>query len=203
MSGNRNDSDIDLMLAYDGELEGAAADVAGGDADAELKLQALDEIGDVVRSYVELSADSADERLAGLWDRVSERISANGQSAPARSAPIRESAGLIQRLVEWFEDYRGHFVTGAVSAAAVALIMLSFGPSATETRTVTIPAPPLRTAPVKAPVAQEATPPEVESLEVYQGSGTILTLPGDDGEGSTSVIWLAPEDAEETMEGPI
>jgi len=199
MSGNRDDMDIDLMLVHDGELDDRLDD----DEDTSLKLRALDEIGEVVRSYVELSTDAAEDRLAGLWERVAPRLEAQSETVrPAVAKAPEPRMGLFERLVSWLGEHRGHFVTGAVSAAAVALILLTFGPRAGQTRVVTVPPGPVQTAPVTAP-SQEHTPPEVESLEVYQGSGTILTVPDDDGEGSTSVIWLAPEDAEETMEGPI
>jgi len=202
MSGEREDMDLDLMLVHDGEL---GADQLEADEDARLKLRALDEIGEVVRGYVELSTDATEDRLAGLWERVSQRLEANGHDAavrPRESSQPEPRDGLVQRFLAWLQEHRGHFVTGAVSATAVALILLAVGPRGGQTRVVTVPPGPVQTDPVTSAV-QERTPPEVESLEVYQGSGTILTVPGDDGEGSTSVIWLAPEDAEETMEGPI
>jgi len=197
---DREQNDLDLMLAYDGELDDA--DLLSDDADDSVKLRALGEISELVRGYVELETDEADERLSALWDNVERRIHTNGQSAPATPAPEPAEPGFVGRLLAWFESYRGHFVTGAVSAAAVALIMIAVGrPTQTTTTTVIAPTRPL-------PVAQTKdepttpTPPEVESLEVYQGTGTILSLPNDDG-GETSVIWLAPEDAEDTMEDPI
>jgi hypothetical protein len=50
------------------------------------------------------------------------------------------------------------------------------------------------------PAALESQPPEVENLEVYDGSGMVLTVPGDDGDDATAVIWISSED---TREGPI
>jgi hypothetical protein len=208
MTRDRTDADLDLMLAFDGELDDdRARELLAGE---EERAAGLSEISELVRGTLEAKTDDNDQALAGLWERVERRIHSNGVSKssevevskPARK-PVDEQPSFGERLVAWFIGHRGHFVTGAVSAAAVALVMITMGPkpeTRTEIRTVKVPADPVKTAPVK---EDEPTPPEVESLEVYQGSGTILTLPGEDGEGETSVIWLTPADAEETMEGPI
>jgi hypothetical protein len=44
-----------------------------------------------------------------------------------------------------------------------------------------------------------SSPPVVERLDVTGGSGTILTIPGDEGENPTTVIWVTRDD----MEGPL
>ncbi len=202
MTVHRTDDDLDLMLAFDGEADGNEIDIH--DRSAVVKLQALGEVSELVRGYIELEADAADERLTGLWDNVERRIRANGQSAPAHAprSQAAEPSGLWGRLAAWFEEHRGHFVTGAVSAAAVALIMLvSLPRQESKTTTVVVPAAPNQTVRTTNELA-EGTPPEIESLEVFQGSGTIVTMPNDDGT-STSVIWLAPEDVEEKVEDPI
>ncbi|MBT8493052.1 MAG: hypothetical protein KJO07_08335 [Deltaproteobacteria bacterium] len=207
MTRDRTDADLDLMLAYDGELDDERArELLAADED---RAAGLSELTELVRGSLEARADEHDEALAGLWDRVERRIHSNGAGKASASEVARPAAAkqpgptFGERLTAWFIGHRSHFLTGAVSAAAVVLIMATVGPepeTRTEIRTVKVPAEPVKTAPVK---EDEATPPEVESLEVYQGSGTILTLPGEDGESETSVIWLTPADAEDTMEGPI
>jgi hypothetical protein len=54
-------------------------------------------------------------------------------------------------------------------------------------------------APPPPPATLTAEPPVVESLEVDQGAGTILTIPGEAGENPTTVIWVSRDD----VEGPI
>jgi hypothetical protein len=52
-------------------------------------------------------------------------------------------------------------------------------------------------------VSLRSEPPEVEELEVYEGSGTVLTIePDDDDDSAAAVIWISNDDAENT-EGPI
>lgn len=207
----QSERELDIMLAYDGE-GGSDSGILAEPGSADLA-RGLDETAELVRGYLELATDDADDRLAGLWDRVERRLSSNGvapvavELATAADAPASRSPrrSLMQRLTEWFESHRGHFVTGAISAAAVALIMLQFGGETvkTEVRTVTtVSSQQAGQLPVSSP-PPTGSPAEVESLEVYQGSGTILTLPDSDGEGSTSVIWISPDDAGDTMEGPI
>ena len=41
-----------------------------------------------------------------------------------------------------------------------------------------------------------ASAPEIESLDVAEGTGTVMTIEDEDGE--TAVIWVTPED---TVEG--
>ena len=54
-----------------------------------------------------------------------------------------------------------------------------------------------------APAALRSEPPEVEELEVYEGSGTVLTIePDDDDDSAAAVIWISNDEAENT-EGPI
>ena len=80
-------------------------------------------------------------------------------------------------------------------------MLVGFPRQEPKTTTVVVPPAPEQTVRTRNEAA-EATPAEIESLEVFQGSGTIVTMPNDDG-SSTSVIWLAPEDVEEKMEDPI
>jgi hypothetical protein len=204
MSGHtKSPSDLDLMLYRDGELSEAdakaVAEAIAGDSSARTKVEALDQIEETVRTSLELESDAADVALAGLWERVQQRIETNGQSAPAQAVRTDKGPSLMQRLVAWFEDYRAHVVPGAVTAAAVAVAMLLTRPDP-QIKVVKVPVEPVKAH--EPTMVLQPQPPEVESLEVYDGSGTILTLPGEDGEGATSVIWLAPEETEPT-EGPL
>ncbi len=203
--------DIDLMQYLDGELEGAdAAEVEaalGGSADGQTVARSLEQVGEVVRTHLELAADDADPRLERMWERVERRIHANGAAGEAEAAPVparaQASGGFIAGLVRWFEDRRGYVLTGAVTAAAVAVLVLVLRPP-----TERIVERPGKDRIVKVPVQQKnpivpvkSEPAEVEELSVSEGTGYILTIPGDDGDNDTTVIWIDPDESK--LEGPI
>jgi hypothetical protein len=57
---------------------------------------------------------------------------------------------------------------------------------------------------VAIPVILASQEPEVEELEVYDGSGVVMTVPGDDeegGESSSTVIWITSD--ADLVEDPI
>jgi hypothetical protein len=87
----------------------------------------------------------------------------------------------------WFDSYRGHIITGAVSAGAVAALALILrSPDATVSPT----GKPIDNMPV---VHQPA---EIQSLDTPGGTGTVFNL--EDEDGDTTVIWVTPDD---TVEG--
>jgi hypothetical protein len=193
---------MELMQRHDGELTAPEpADDAGLDADAAAKLRALAEISAAVRTHLELAADDADARLEALWGTIERRIAGEAQAAAPTRAPVPEPArtdrGLIGALADWLERYRGHIMTGAVAAAAAGVLIVALRPPQTviRERLVTAPGAPERAA----ATTLVSSPPVVESLDVSEGSGTILTVPGDEGENPTTVIWVTRDD----MEGPI
>jgi anti-sigma factor RsiW len=204
-------TDMDLMLHHDGELaEGEARAVEerlAADPDARAKVEALGQVGEVVRTHVELAADEAEPALDALWSRIERGISANGAAEEAAVAvPVRrtkaqaEERGFFGAVAAWFDQHRGHFITGAVTAGAVAAVMLAMRPEPQVTERVVVresgPQPAqLSTASV------ESTPPEVEYLEFNDGSGTVLSLPSAGDESGATVIWLTPD--ETNVEGPI
>src|SRR5690606_1579546 len=96
--------------------------------------------------------------------------------APERRPAAAEAAapGAWERFRRWFSgSWQGNVVTGAVVAAAVATIMWATGGGQVVKRT-TVRQP--VAAPAMPAVSLDSQPPEVESLEVYGGSGTILTI---------------------------
>src|ERR1700690_2893446 len=108
--------DSELMQAADRER----SDVAVPAGDAQAKVDAIAELGELVRGHVELSADAVPEaKFAAMWRRIDEQT----------AAPVVESRGLLARLAAWFDRYRGHIITGAVSAGAVAAIAIMMRPS--------------------------------------------------------------------------
>jgi len=192
-------TDPDLMMLADGELDAAEASAlerAAG-ANGTVKVAALREVGDLVRGHLELAADDADERLNGLWDLVERRLDmpepVADQAKPARAAAA--SPGFWSRLVRWFDGHRAHLLTGALSAGAVAAlaIVLREEPRV-EIRTVEVPAKPVATDGGGEPIVLVATPPEVESLDVSGGTGTVFTIEDEDGGTETAVIWVTPDD---------
>lgn len=207
-------TDMDLMLHHDGELaEGEARaieDRLASDPDARAKVQALGQVGEVVRTHVELAADEAEPALDALWSRIERGISANGVAEEAPVAvPVRRpkadpersaERGFFGAIAAWFDQHRGHFITGAVTAGAVAAVMLAMRPDPQVTERVVVREVP--SAPAQLSTASvESTPPEVEHLEINDGSGTVLSLPGAEDESGATVIWLTPD--ETNVEGPI
>jgi anti-sigma factor RsiW len=207
--------DLDLMAYVDGELDdetAAALDAhLAGDEDAQRKRAALAQMNDVVRSYLELSADAAEPRLDAMWATIERRIQANGvpgtveratpaaaEVAPARPVPASQP-GLWARFTAWLGDYRGYFATGALAAAAAALLVMALRP-AQEIKQVVVAQPaPLQNQPRMVNVS---TPPEVEEIEVNDGSASVFTIPGEgEGDVTAGVIWL-DLDASDT-EGPL
>lgn len=192
MSGPRDD--LELMQMFDGETAG---DEAALDADQRAKLAALEQVGDAVRTHLELAADAAEPKLDAMWATIERRIHANGK-APAEPAKAPAKASQPGWFSRWLENWRSNLMTGALAAAAAAVLVIALRPPRTEVRTVEV-TPPVE--PVKDPPTAlvKSEPPVVEDLEVVGGSGTILTIPGEEGENPTTVIWVNTE----PVEGPI
>jgi hypothetical protein len=173
-------SDLELMEHADGERDDAElAARIDRDPQARAKLESIKEIGELVRGHLELSADAIqDARFAAMWRRVDEQL-----AAPA--------AGLWSRVTAWFDRYRSHIITGAVSAGAVAALALVLRPSASDGGLAGRNGGAIDVR----PVAMRATP-EVDTLDTPGGTSTVINL--DDEDGHTTVIWVTPED---TVEG--
>ena len=173
-------SDLELMEHADGELDDAAvAARIEHDPEARAKVDAVKQIGELVRGHLELSADAVhDARFAAMWRRVDDQL-------------VAPAAGLWSRISGWIDRYRGHVITGAVSAGAVAALALVLRPSAPDIGVRTRGGGPIQVR----EVALRATP-EIDSLDTPGGSSTVINL--DDEDGHTTVIWVTPED---TVEG--
>jgi hypothetical protein len=197
--------DIDLMQLADNELDPAARGeveraVAEAPDTAVLhdKLAALEELGELVRGDLELAADEVEPRLAGMWAEIEKRMDLD--RAPAAAAPV-PGPGLWGRFSRWVDAHRGHVLTGALSAGAVAAIALVMRPEPVQIETARTDAP--AALPSQPEVDRDVTavlqhtPVEVQSLEVSGGTSTVFTYQDEDGEQST-VIWVTPED---TVEG--
>jgi len=174
--------DIELMQHADGELDDrAAADVDARlerEPDARAKADALGQISELVRSHLELAADDVPARsFDAIWRKVDREI----------STP-QEDTGLWARITGWLDRHRGHILTGAVSAGAVAALALLL-------RTTEQARAPRRGAIDVQPAALRIAP-EIESLDTPDGEGTVLNL--EDEDGHTTVIWVSPAD---TVEG--
>lgn len=189
-------SDIELMELADGELDEKTLreleERLGREPDAQAKVDAMAELGELVRGHLELSADAVPpKKLDALWREIDKGID---RETTSDRAPAREAAaapvGLLRRIGRWFEQHRGHIVTGVVSAGAVAALALVLR-TPTEPGTV---AGNGGKAPVETmPVIQPA---EIDSLDTPGGTGTVFNLQDEDG--NTTVIWVTPED---TVEG--
>lgn len=177
------------MLAADGEADASP--------DAAPTIASVHELGALVRGNLELAADDAEPRLNGLWDLIERRLdhAEDAGAAPIERAPVA-TPSVWSRLWGWLGGHRSHIATGLVSAGAVAGLALALRPSAPAptvvVKTVQVPS--------VAPVAVVHTPPEVESLEVTDGTGTVFTF-DDDDDGVSGVIWIEPSEVDPTTEG--
>jgi anti-sigma factor RsiW len=172
-------SDVELMEHADGETGGQTADAGVAarlerDPDARAKVAAIQEVGELVRGHLELSADAVhDAKFAAMWRRIDDQL-----EAPA--------TGFWSRVTGWFDRYRGHVIAGAVAALALILrpSTSDLGTSGHNGMVIDV-----------RPVALRATP-EIDSLDTPGGSSTVINL--DDEDGHTTVIWVTPAD---TVEG--
>src|SRR6185503_10666955 len=118
--------DADLMAFADGELDERASreleDALARDTTSRAKVDAIGELGDLLRGHVELTADSVPQKkFDALWREIDKGI--DNSREPAKAAPA-EDGGLLRKVGRWFDRYRGHILTGAVSAGAVAALAL-------------------------------------------------------------------------------
>jgi hypothetical protein len=173
--------DLDFMEHADGEAETELT------ADGQAKVDALQELGELVRGRLELAADDVpDARFASMWREIDKQIDLKKVETPA--PVVAESAGFLSRLGRWLDRYRSQIITGAVSAGAVAtlaLVLRGGGGSTTHTSHDPIDVRPV-----------VHRPAEIEDLDTPEGTSTVFNL--DDEDGSTTVIWVTPED---TVEG--
>ena len=116
--------DSDLMAFADGELdEHTVENDLALDPVAQRKVEAIGELGELVRGHLELSADALPQkRFDALWREIDKSIERNVDAPVQPRAPA--PAGVLRRIGRWFEHYRGHIITGAVSAGAVAAIRI-------------------------------------------------------------------------------
>lgn len=178
--------DILLMQHLDGELGErdvkVIEDRLGTDPDARVKSESLAQVSEVVRGHLELSADNvSDRRFDAMWKEI------ESATAPAEAKP-----GLWSKLASWLDRYRGHVITGALSAGAVAALALILRPGGAPDQGAQAQRP----GAIDVRPAAMRTAPEIESLDTPDGEGTVLNL--EDEDGHTTVIWVTPED---TVEG--
>lgn len=194
MSADAKD-DIELMQHLDGELDERAEAVVRGrierDAGVRTKAEMLGEMGELVRGHLELASEAVpDRRFEGMWRTIAREIKTE---APAEEARPQPSRGVWAKISSWFDRYRGHVITGAVSAGAVAALALVLRPAPHDDAGVATNNP---NAPIDVrPVALREAP-VIEALETPDGSAQVLNI--EDEDGHTAVIWVTPKD---TVEG--
>jgi anti-sigma factor RsiW len=178
MTRTKVTDDVELMQHADGELPGELRAALASDPDAPRKLEALGEIRELVRGHLELATDQTDDRrFQEMWRGID------------RALDTEAPRGLWGRISSWLERHRGHLITGAVSAGAVAALALVLRPDAGPGDTLDHGAIDVR------PVSLRS-PPAIEALDTPGGTGTVINYADEDGH--TAVIWVTPED---TVEG--
>jgi len=172
-------TDIELMQHADGERAGELPASLADDPGGQRKLEALGELRDLVRGHLELTTDETDDRkFQELWRRIDRAVDAEAPRS------------LWGRVSSWLDRHRGHLITGAVSAGAVAALALVLRPDpgaggeSMEHGVIDV-----------RPVSMRS-PPAIEALDTPDGTGTVLNY--EDEDGHTAVIWVTPAD---TVEG--
>jgi anti-sigma factor RsiW len=189
--------DDELMLHADGELDERRAreleDFLAKHDDARGKVAAIGELGELVRGHLELSADALpDAKLAAAWREIEKRL--DGEAAPApikerETAPHRN--GWWRRASSFFDRFRGHIITGVVSAGAVAALALVLAPGHDRNTSSERD----RDQPIDVrPAAFRPT--QIEALDTPGGSPNVFHIQDEDG--AATVIWVTPAD---TVEG--
>jgi hypothetical protein len=172
-------TDMELMQHADGERPGELPAQLADDPETGRKLEALGELRDLVRGHLELTTDETDDRkLQELWRRID------------RAVDTEAPRSLWGRVSSWLERHRGHLITGAVSAGAVAALALVLRPDpglGGET---------LEHGVIDVRPVSMRSPPAIEALDTPDGTGTVLNY--EDEDGHTAVIWVTPAD---TVEG--
>ena len=191
-----NAHDIELMQHADGELPKRSSSELEAqldrDPDARLKVEALAEIGELVRGHLELAADAVpNARFEALWREVDKVVQNSAPAAAVVAATAAPRAGAWRRISRWFEVHRSHIIVGAVSAGAVAALAIVMGPGSSVDGGYSTTNGPIEVRP-----AALRSPPAIESLETPGGTGNVLEI--DDEDGHTAVIWVTPQD---TVEG--
>jgi hypothetical protein len=216
-------TDLELMMLADGELPAERAREVQAAIAAEpllkARLDGIGALGDGVREHLARETERAEADLpefADLWAGIERGIQGEAPAvapeAPAvpahrpRATAVAD-AGAWAAIRGWLEGARGHVLTGLVSAGAVAGLMLWLRPlrivepAAPVREPVPVVATMVAGSPCGDPAAAPA-PPEVESFEVYEGSGAVFTLPGDgEDDSAATVIWISKD--QDTVEGPI
>lgn len=172
---------LQLMQHADGELDERELASARGqierDADARTTVESLGQMTELVRGHLELSGDAVPDRRFGMmWRTIQNAIA------------VEPAIGVWARISSWLERYRGHLITGAVSAGAVAALALILRPSS---EPVVVNSSPINVQP-----AALRSAPVIEDLETPGGNGTVLNI--EDEEGHMTVIVVTPAD---TVEG--
>ena len=190
--------DSDLMALADGELDERTTreleELLGRDPSARAKLEAVGELGELVRGHLELDADAVPQKkLDALWREIDKGIDREREESVPVSSPVQSGApapaGWLRRIGRWFDRSRGHLITGAVSAGAVAALALLLRDPSSDGTIAGGGGKEIDTTPVMYPA-------EIQELDTPGGTGTVFNL--EDEDGSTTVIWVTPED---TVEG--
>ncbi len=209
--------DRELMRLHDGELsdDERAELEAALDDEAKKKLAGLEAIGRVLnaRADADTRADGiADAVMAAIDSETNDSSDANAAGArPARPGERRRH-GELPRARPANDNVRSIFAVAALAAAAAAALFM-WGKSqpddlsaARAPAPVEIPAeatkpsvPPAATASAPSEVAASAVPNTVEvaSLDLGAQEGSVFYVPGDAGEGATTVVWIDPSGEKE------
>lgn len=230
-------SDAELMELADGELSDARTQEleallcsAAGAMPAN-KVAGLREVSELVRGHLELTAEQDEARLAArmdsMWREIDKQIDLQATPADAPPTKVATATG-----GSWFASFigrfRGHILTGVVSAGAVAAIAMVVRPGTAPTESAGALAArgadrgAARGAEFSNPSAVEpgtrsitdsgepnlafVTAPSEQALprvtpvveSVETTNGSSMVFTIEDDDGNTAVVWVTPDD---TVEG--
>lgn len=150
-----------LHRIHDGELEGQPPEL---DADDRARLEALDELGQLLRNIA--TAEAAAGPALDAWAGIEQRLRAVDQAQSARTASRQ------QAMRSWRHRLRRRALLALpLVAAAAAAVVLWFGSGQ----------------------AAATNGCDIELLDVSGASAAVIQVPDREGAGSTTVIWTTED----------
>lgn len=181
-------NDEELMRWIDGEMsrdEARQFEQRARSPEEEAKVEALKELGDVVRARYDVAADDAEPKLKALWASIEGKLET---PAGAKSTAITADSSMFGAMREWLSMHRGYLMTGALSAVAAALLVFILRPA--EVREVPGPREiveiPVPTEPAIVNVKARAI--DIEELETAEGSPDVIRIPSDDEDQPPTLV---------------
>ncbi len=200
--------DEELMAFLDGELAPRDARAVEGriDAspDARAKVAALTELSTIVRGHYEQATAEVEPNMAAAWARLEAQLGDAPEKSPAARADstrLVPQTGFWQGLLDGLTPRWSHVMTGAIGAAAGALLVAAVSRQQLPSVTVNVTPPAVQPDGPSDVVAAIAEDTQVDDLDVQSGTAMVFQVPGQNADKpATTVIWVTDDSP---TEGPI